>query len=101
MFMFMNWIDVFGSSFFKRIRNFISIVGLGLGPLWCKLGDSLLIGWVYLGRHGGHMHVVYYVFSHLQFNALATFVFYCVCPVPTYQGKMWIETSNSNLILHN
>ena len=80
VFTFMNWINVFRPCFFKRIRNFISRVGLGLGPLWCKLGDSLLIGWVYLGRHRGH--VAYYVFSHLQFNALATFGFLLCVPCP-------------------
>ena len=89
----------FWSSFFKRIRNFISVVGLGLGLLWCKLGNSLLIRWVYLGRHKGH--VAYYMFSHLQFNALVTFVFDCLYSFLTYKGKLWIETIDSNLILHS
>lgn len=77
----------------------MSVVGLGLSSFWCKLGNSLLIEWVYLGWHKGH--VAYHVFFHLQFNALAAFVFYCTCSFLTYQGKLWIETSNSNLILHN
>ena len=91
--------DAFGFNFFKRTRNFIFVVGLGIGPLCCKLGNSLLIGWVYLGRHRGH--VACYVFSHLQFNAHAAFVLYYACLFLTYQGKMWIKTSNNNLILDN
>ena len=43
MFTVVTWINDFGLVSFKRIRNFISIVGLGLGLLWCKLGNSLLI----------------------------------------------------------
>ena len=91
--------DAFGFNFFKRTRNFIFVVGLGIGPLCCKLGNSILIGWVYVGRHRGH--VAYYVFSHLQFNAHAAFVLYYACLFLTYQGKMWIKTSNNNLILDN
>ena len=36
--------NTFGFGFFKLNRNFISIVGMGLGPLLFKLNNSLLIG---------------------------------------------------------
>ena len=70
------WVWVF-YFIFKPIRNITSIVGLGLDPLLFKLSNSHLVGWLSLDRH--RVHVAYYVFFSLQFNALATFIFDYAC----------------------
>ena len=95
----MNWTGAIWSGFFKLARNIISIVDLRLDPLLFKLGDNHLVGWLSLGKH--KVHVAYYVFSPIQFNALLTFVFYRTCSFLAYQGKLWIKTTNNYLILHN